>query len=187
MLTQQLWAQLKQSSFLTPTRQFPAPASVQPRHLILQSLGLSIWDHRKHRFIPHENCLSPRNRKENPKITRAFWWAVCSTTSPTPCLQRPDLCLRSKLFWIRRLDSSNCIFKDRASSSLETMERILLLYYTNINLEWIYIRITGRAECTSHIVPQIIKSYRALKIKFTFPHSSRSSFVFLPVRTVVMN
>lgn len=57
------------------------------------------------------------------------------------------------------------------------MEQILLLYYTNINLEWIYLRITGRVERTSHIVPQIIKSYRALKIKFTFPRSSCLLFV----------
>lgn len=35
------------------------PHQSQARHLILQSFCLSIWDHGKHRFIPHENRLSP--------------------------------------------------------------------------------------------------------------------------------
>lgn len=83
----------------------------QARHLIPQSFCLSIWDHRKHRFIPHENSLFPYNRKENPKTIREF----CS--KPFPAFLAPLWCCRhSKEPWHRPASIPVCSTETSASA-----------------------------------------------------------------------
>lgn len=83
----------------------------QARHLILKSFCLNIWDHRKHRFIPHENRPFPYKRKENPKTTREF----CGKPFPA-FLALLWCCRHGKEQWHRPAPTPVCSTETSASA-----------------------------------------------------------------------